>query len=124
MSSIVMDKETIFTDELIRENARLTVRHEADQQTILALSDQVELLEAEVSAGQGAVEDCDAAMERAGIAEAKLAGMSAKLEQAIRDLLFVMAGGDSCKVCTRKCAFGASECKPVWRGEETEEAEE
>lgn len=30
MSSIVMDKETIFTDELIRENARLTVQHEAD----------------------------------------------------------------------------------------------
>lgn len=35
MSSIVMDKETIFTDELIRENARLTVQHEADQQRIL-----------------------------------------------------------------------------------------
>ena len=29
--SIVTDKETIFVDELIRENARLTIRHEADQ---------------------------------------------------------------------------------------------
>lgn len=32
MSSIVMDKETIFTDELIRENARLTVQVEAERQ--------------------------------------------------------------------------------------------
>lgn len=38
MSSIVMDKETIFTDELIRENARLTVQHEAD----LLRADQLE----------------------------------------------------------------------------------
>ena len=29
--SIVMNKETIYTDELIRENARLTVQHEADK---------------------------------------------------------------------------------------------
>lgn len=32
MSSIVMNKESIFTDELIRENARLTVQVEAERQ--------------------------------------------------------------------------------------------
>ena len=32
MSSIVMNKESIFTDELIRENARLTVQGEAERQ--------------------------------------------------------------------------------------------
>ncbi len=47
--SIVTDKDTIFVDELIRENARLTVQHEADHQIILALSDRVEQLEKEVA---------------------------------------------------------------------------
>ena len=43
------------------------------------------------------------------------------LARAIEDLHFVMAGGDACKVCTRKCTFGTGECKPVWKGEEAEE---
>jgi len=49
MSSIVMDKETIFTDELIRENARLTIQHEADHERILALINLVKQLEQENS---------------------------------------------------------------------------
>lgn len=40
--SIATDKDTIFVDELIRENARLTAQHEADRQRILALYDRVE----------------------------------------------------------------------------------
>ena len=43
--SIVMSKETIYTDELIRENARLIVQHEADKLTIEALRQQVQDLE-------------------------------------------------------------------------------
>lgn len=43
--SIVMNKETIYTDELIRENARLTVQHEADKLAIEALRQQVQDLE-------------------------------------------------------------------------------
>ena len=115
MSSIVMDKETIFTDELIRENARLTIQHEVDQQRILALSDLVEQLERE--GGPLAAE----ARERAHIAEEKLGGVNTMLASALEDLRFVMAGGDACKVCARKCTFGTGECKPVWRGEEAEE---
>lgn len=115
--SIVTDKDTIFVDELIRENARLTVQHEADQQRILALCDQVELLEAEAATGQDAA-------ERARSAENELGKADAMLRRAVENLHFVMAGGDSCKVCTVKCAFGEGTCKPVWRGEkaETEEA--
>lgn len=114
MSSIVTDKETIFTDELIRENARLTIQHEADHQRILALSDRVEMLEAEAATGQDAA-------ERARTAENELGKADAMLRRAIADLHFVMAGGDACKVCALKCTFGTGDCKPVWKGEEAEE---
>lgn len=114
MSSIVTDKETIFTDELIRENARLTIQHEADHQRILALSDRVEMLEAEAATGQDAA-------ERARTAENELGKADAMLRRAIEDLHFVMAGGDACKVCALKCTFGTGDCKPVWKGEEAEE---
>lgn len=119
--SIVTDKDTIFVDELIRENARLTVQHEADSQRILALSDRVEMLEAEAAAGQDAEAATACERERAYLAEKKLGGVNAMLAKAIEDLHFVMAGGDACKVCTRKCTFGTGECKPVWKGEEAEE---
>ena len=114
MSSIVMDKETIFTDELIRENARLTIQHEADHQQILALCDHVKALEAEAEASQDAA-------ERARSAENVLGKADAMLRRAVEDLHFLMAGGDACKVCALKCTFGTGDCKPVWKGEEAEE---
>lgn len=122
--SNVTDKDTIFVDELIRENARLTVQHEADQQRILALCDRVEQLEQEEGSAVKALEACGCAQDRARIAEVKLGKSEAMLRKAVADLHFVMAGGDPCKVCTVKCAFGEGTCKPVWRGEkaETEEA--
>lgn len=113
MSSIVMDKETIFTDELIRENARLTIQHEAD----LLRADQLE----ERLASAPSAQDIQQAVERAHIAEDKLGGVNAMLRRALDDLHFVMAGGDACKVCACKCTFGTGECKPVWKGEEAEE---
>ena len=99
VESIILDKTTIFVDELIRENARLTIQHEADQQKIQELQ---EMLEGNVV--QGASDT---------------AALNAMLGKAIADLHFVMAGGDPCKVCTVKCAFGEGNCKPVWRGEES-----
>ena len=128
MSSIVVNKEQIFMDELIRENARLTVQHEADHQRILALSDLVETLETEAkdnaASGTEALAACGRAQTQARTAEAKLGKSEAMLRRAVADLHFVMAGGDPCKVCTVKCAFGEGTCKPVWRGEEPEETEE
>lgn len=120
----VLNGNQIYLDELVRENARLTVQHEADQQRILALCDQVELLEAEAATGQDAAERARTAENELGKADAMLRRAGAMLRRAVEDLHFVMAGGDACKVCTVKCAFGEGTCKPVWRGEkaETEEA--
>lgn len=87
MSRIVLDKETIFPDELIRENARLTVQLEADQQRVLALSDLVEQLE------QGGI--AAEAREWARTAEARLGGVNAMLVKAIEDLHFVMAAAST-----------------------------
>ena len=122
--SIVTDKNTIFVDELIRENARLTVQHEADQQRILALCDRVEQLEQDEGSTIKVLEACGCAQDRARIAEVKLGQSEAMLRKAVADLHFVMAGGDPCKVCTVKCAFGEGTCKPVWKGEEKAETEE
>ena len=110
----VLNGDQIYLDELIRENARLTVQHEADHQRILALSDRVEMLEAEAATGQDAA-------ERARTAENELGKADAMLRRAIEDLHFVMAGGDACKVCALKCTFGTGDCKPAWKGEEAEE---
>lgn len=110
----VLNGDQIYLDELIRENARLTIQHEADHQRILALSDQVEMLEAEAATGQDAA-------ERARTAKNELGKADAMLRRAIEDLHFVMAGGDAGKVCALKCTFGTGDCKPVWKGEEAEE---
>ena len=121
--AVILNGDQIYLEELVRENARLTIQHRADHDTILALSDRVEMLEAEAAA----VHDTEATIacerERAYQAERKLADMNAMLAKAIEDLHTLMAGGVPCEMCTVKCAFGEGNCKPVWRGE-TEEAEE
>ena len=122
--SIVTDKDTIFVDELIRENARLTVQHEADLLRADQLAAELEEAKAAVPSAQEALEACDRAQNRARTAEAKLSQVNAMLARAIDDLHYVMAGGDPCRVCTVKCAFGEGTCKPVWRGEEKAETEE
>lgn len=109
----MLNGDQVYLDELIRENARLTVQHEAD----LLRADQLEERLASLPSTQGIRQS----QERARIAEEKLGGVNAMLARAIEDLHFVMAGGDACKVCALKCTFGTGECKPVWRGEEAEE---
>ncbi len=111
MSSIVTDKDTIFVDELIRENARLTVQHEADRQQIERLTERLEMAESEAAAQTDAAAACAEAKAQQQSAEAMLA-------KAVADLHFVMAGGDPCKVCTVKCLMGEGNCKSVWHGEE------
>ena len=117
MSSIVMDKETIFTDELIRENARLTIQHEADHERILALLDLVKQLEQENSELSSRAEQTegDLGLVAAGLEREKV--LSSKLDQAIHDLHFVMADGDACTVCKNKCLMGTADaCQPRWKG--------
>ena len=117
MSSIVMDKETIFTDELIRENARLTIQHEADHERILALLDLVKQLEQENSELSSRAEQTegDLGLVAAGLEREKV--LYSKLDQAIQDLHFVMAGGDACAICKNKCLMGTADaCAPRWKG--------
>jgi len=123
MNSIVTDKDTIFVDELIRKNARLTVQHEADLQQRKELEAALARLKQENDDLTYQVETLSEDADGLTQDPARAKELSTTLAKAIADLHFVMANGDGCKVCTRKCAFGAGECKPVWRGE-VEEAEQ
>ena len=111
--SIVLNKETIFTDELIRENARLTIQHEVDQQKKEALERQIEDQAANIASLEAhsyAREDLE-----------EMADLRRMVDKAIKDLHFVMAGGDPCKVCAKVCMMGEGNCQPVWTGEKTED---
>ena len=122
--AVILNGDQIYLEELVRENARLTVQHEADLLRADQLEAELEEVKAAVPSAQEALEACDRAQNRARTAEAKLAQVNALLARAIDDLHFVMAGGGPCKVCIVKCAFGTGECKPVWKGEEKAETEE
>lgn len=111
LRTVILNGDQVYCDELIRENARLTIQHEADRLTLEQMREQC------VSS-----EECTAkvaeAYARADKAKRDAEALNSKLRQAVADLHFVMAGGDACKVCTVKCAFGEGNCKPVWRGED------
>lgn len=110
MSTVLLNGDQVYTEELIRENARLTVQHEVDRQKIEALEQQV----ADQAENIASLEVHSYARESAQ----EFAYYKRTLAQAIEDLHTVMAGGDPCKVCVKKCLMGAGDCKPVWRGEE------
>ncbi len=117
MSSIVMDKETIFTDELIRENARLTVQVEAERQHRQELEAALARLKAENESlsSRGEQAEGDLSLVAEGLEREKV--LASKLDLAIQDLHTVMAGGDTCAVCKNKslmCTAGT--CEPRWKG--------
>ncbi len=115
MSSIVMSEKMAFADELIRENARLTVQHEADLLVIDTMQERIQSL------GQSEKEIVEMAAEynklkdETCLMKADLDITKAKLTKAILDLSFVMAGGDPCQVCAKTCMMGEGNCEPVWR---------
>lgn len=114
--SIVIDKDTVFTDELIRENARLTVQVEAERQHGRQLSADLSRMRDE---RDRLVQQAEEAEENLSLAAAELERekvLASKLDQAIKDLHFVMAGGDACVVCKNKCLMGTTACKPRWKG--------
>ncbi|MBR4863051.1 MAG: hypothetical protein IKU07_00625 [Oscillospiraceae bacterium] len=116
--TVILNGDQIYIDELIRENARLTIQHEADKQIMDRLREQSVDAEAYEAKMAEVYAYADKAKQEVEYAKSVAQNYNAKLQQAIADLHFVMAGGDPCKVCTVKCAFGAGNCKPVWRGEE------
>ena len=110
--TVILNGDQIYCDELIRENARLIVQHEADRLKIEALerqvADQAENI-ASLEAHSYARENFD-----------DLQHYKRQLLKAMADLRFVMAGGDPCKVCAKKCMMGEGNCQPVWKGGDVE----
>lgn len=84
--TVILNGDQVYCDELIRENARLTIQHAVDRQKMEELAD-----------------------------------LRRTVDKAIKDLHFVMAGGDPCKVCAKVCMMGEGNCQPVWTGEKTED---
>lgn len=114
-AAVILNGDQVYTEELIRENARLTIQHEADHQRILALCDRVEQLERENStlSSRAELAEGDLQLVKDGLSREKV--LAEKLDQAIQDLHALMAGGDACAVCKNKCLMGAA-CEPRWKG--------
>ena len=113
--TVILNGDQVYCDELIRENARLTIQHEVDQQKMEALERQIEDQAANIASLEAhsyAREDLE-----------ELADLRRTVDKAIKDLHFVMAGGDPCKVCAKVCMMGEGNCQPVWTGEKTEDRE-
>jgi len=106
--TVILNGDQVYCDELIRENARLTIQHEVDQQKMEALERQIEDQAANI-----------ASLEANSYAREELAALRQTVYKAIKDLHFVMAGGDPCRVCAKKCMMGEGNCQPVWTGEKT-----
>lgn len=107
--TVILNGDQVYCDELIRENARLTIQHEVDRQKMEALEANIASLEAHSYARED-LEDLE-----------ELADLRRTVDKAIKDLHFVMAGGDPCKVCAKVCMMGEGNCQPVWTGEKTED---
>lgn len=114
---VILNGDQIYIDELIRENARLTVQVEAERQHGQKLSadlsrmrDERDRLARQAEEAEGNLSLATAKLEREKV-------LVSKLDQAVKDLHFVMAGGDVCAVCKNKCLMGAADsCEPRWKG--------
>lgn len=93
--------DTVFVDTVIRECALMTIQKEADAQRIEELEERLNAMSPFV----------------ANVDDHENGILQQRLNNAIADLHFVMAGGDPCKICSTKCTFGEKNCKPLWRGE-------
>lgn len=101
----LVKSQEAFVDAIIRECALMMIQKEADARKIEELEERLNALPPSVSNGYALVDNHENSI------------LQQRLNKAIADLHFVMAGGDPCKVCSAKCTFGEKNCKPVWRGE-------
>lgn len=110
--TVILNGDQIYLEELVRENARLTIQHEVDRQKMDALEQQV----ADQAENTASLEVHSYAREDFE----NLQHYKSQLLKALTDLRFVMAGGDPCRVCAKKCMMGEGNCQPVWRGGDVE----
>ncbi len=89
--------DTVFVDTVIRECALMTIQREADRL-------KIEELEAQLADANSYTP-----------APPVIVGNTKELLSAKRDIAFLMAGGDPCKVCAKVCKMGEP-CHPVWKG--------
>ena len=114
---IILDGDKLYAEELVRENARLTVQVEAERRRRRELEAALARLRAENESVSSRAEQAegDLSMAAAGLEREKV--LASKLDQAIQDLHFVMAGGDACAICKNKCLMGTADaCAPRWKG--------
>lgn len=113
----ILDGGQIYPDELVRENARLTVQVEAERQHRQEIEAALTRLKLENESLTSRAEqaESDLSLVAAGLEREKV--LASQLDRAIKDLHFVMAGGDACTVCKNKCLMGTTDvCKPRWKG--------
>lgn len=113
---IILDGGKLYAEELVRENARLTVQVEAERRHRRELEAALSRLKMENESLSGRAEQAEGDLSMAaGLEREKV--LASKLDQAIQDLHFVMAGGDACTICKNKCLMGTADaCAPRWKG--------
>ena len=115
--AVILNGDQVYLEELLRENARLTVQVEAERQHRKELEAALSRLKAENESLSSRAEQAegDLGLVAAGLERKKV--LDSKLDQAIKDLHFVMADGDACTVCKNKCIMGTADaCEPRWKG--------
>ena len=114
-ATVILNGDQVYMEELIRENARLTVLVEAEKRHRRELEAALARLkhDNEVLSSRAELVEGDLQMAKDGLEREKV--LAVKLDQAIQDLHVVMAGGDACTVCGNKCLMGAA-CEPRWKG--------
>ena len=101
--TVILNGEQVFCDELIRENAHLTVQHEADKLTIEAVRQHVQDLERYAKEAEEAGALRSTVQKEAATMKAELDAGRAAYARLLKDMHFVMAGGDPAR-CAPRCA--------------------
>lgn len=114
--AVVLNGDQIYVDELIRENARLTVQVEAERQHQQELETALAQLKEENNELLSRAERAEGDLNLTASGQEREKVLVSKLDQAVKDLHFVMADGDACAICKNKCLMGANACTPRWKG--------
>lgn len=115
-TAVILNGDQVYMEELVRENARLMIQVEAERRHRRELEATITRLKQENETLADHVEQAEEDLKLSADGLVREEGLAAKLDQAIKDLHFVMAGGDACTVCKNKCPMGkADDCKPCWK---------